>query len=120
MLQNGPAASYLAIPLPCASPAAAALAGSGSCLLDDFQALIAPAVAAAGPAAAWCVACNATAPMPCKAVMLAALSEAAGGAEPVLSAAAAGWRWQGGVGSASSSWALCVAAAAAVLLAARV
>jgi hypothetical protein len=78
VLQNGPAASYVAVPLPCASAAAAALGGAGACSLPDFQAFIAPALAAAGTPAAWCGACgpfvtdpNQTPlPLPCAAVQL--------------------------------------------------
>lgn len=49
---------YGSIPLPCASAAGAALGGDGACTLDDFRALIAPALAEAGTTAAWCSACG--------------------------------------------------------------
>ena len=72
VLQNGPAAKYTTVPLPCATAAAEALAGNGSCTLPDFRALIAPAIAASGAPAAWCAACGATAPLPCAASSKAA------------------------------------------------
>lgn len=89
VLQDGPGKGYVAVPLPCASRAGEALGGAGACTLEDFQTLIAPAAALGGDTRAWCTACAAMSPLPCRAAL-------AGGAQRQVSsgAAAASWgRW---------------------------
>ena len=63
--QDGPAANYTVVPMPCAGAAASAVAGPGACTLADFLALAAPAAAAAGTPAVWCAACGNANAMPC-------------------------------------------------------
>ena len=66
--QNGPTKNYTTLPLPCTSAQAQSLAGAYACTLDDFLALLAPAVNAAGTTAAWCSACAISTPAPCAVV----------------------------------------------------
>lgn len=58
VMQDGPAASYTTIPLPCAVPGdgAEALAGPGACTLEAFRALAAPK--ASSSLQEWCDACE--------------------------------------------------------------
>lgn len=83
VIQDGPGKAYTGVPLPCASSAAAALGGAGSCSLEAFSALIAPAAALGRDTQAWCSACGARDPLPCA----AAAAGAAAAAKPVSSAA---------------------------------
>ena len=76
--QDGPAANYSIVPMPCASAAASAVAGPGACTLADFQALAAPAAAAAGTPAAWCSACSNANALPCVAAAAGASKRAHG------------------------------------------
>lgn len=85
VLQNGPGKGVTPVPLPCASPGAALLAGSGACSLEDFNALIAAPVASAGSPSSWCAACGATTPLACRAA-----AAAAGGAGATSSGAGRG------------------------------
>ena len=63
--QDGPAANYTVLPMPCASVAGAAIAGDGACMLKDLMLMTLPAVLAAGLPADWCSACNNTVAAPC-------------------------------------------------------
>lgn len=58
VMQDGPKADYVTIPLPCASPgdSAEVLAGAGSCSFDSFKALAAPK--ALNTLDDWCDACE--------------------------------------------------------------
>ena len=76
--QDGPAAPYTTIPLPCAVPGdgAEALAGPGACTLESFQSLVQPL--SMGSAEQWCDACGNNGMTACKLRLAAAqLEEAA-------------------------------------------
>ncbi|EFJ51404.1 hypothetical protein VOLCADRAFT_103449 [Volvox carteri f. nagariensis] len=75
--QDGPAAQYDTVPLPCASAAGAAAVGPGVCTLGDF--LSYTSARALNSSLAWCSACSNFAPGACASARLAALRAARGG-----------------------------------------
>ena len=90
VMQNGPSKAHVTLPLLCASAAGAAVAGAGACLYAHFLNLTDQVVDESGPPAAWCRACVATIPMPCKLLTAAAPPESSGrrAAAAALAAAA--------------------------------
>lgn len=112
VIQDGPAAAYETVPLPCAAPgdAAEALAGPGSCTLSTF---LSYADAQTFEATAdWCTACsNSVWPACGIAGLQASLADAELGGSSCSSSSAAGWQ----LALAAILPALAVAAIAAAL-----
>lgn len=85
--QDGPAASYTTIPLPCTSGEAQQVVGSGACTLQDFVALAQPR--AFSKVEDWCTACGNTQVAACRAelrVQAAAAGRSAAGWQVAVAA----------------------------------